>query len=307
MLYLTYKTGFNDGFGAQYQRILGVYALCKEYGLTYVHTPFENIEYQGLAALEKNENDVRFIQECNKRIHIDTINISDIEKLIVVECVNITKANLLTIKSRADATNDNVLLKIQLPYGITDREVEIYSHCNQIFLPVLKPNKKFTIGMHVRRGELFVVDSQRMLPNSFYLNIANVIISILEQMKIDYVVELYTELPSENLTITPQHPGINNRISHNMLIKPEYHQITDFDMLTNLNKYINEDLFDTFDKMVNCDILIASRSSMSASASYVKRGITVYHAFWHNMLKKDIEHNDSQLIPKLKSFISNFS
>ncbi len=59
------------------------------------------------------------------------------------------------------------------------------------------------------------------------------------------------------------------------------------DSLSNLNKYINEDVLDTiFDRMVNCDILIASRSSLSVCASYLKDGITIYHRFWHNMLKK---------------------
>ena len=33
MLYLTYYTGHNDGFGAQFQRILGIYSICKKYNI----------------------------------------------------------------------------------------------------------------------------------------------------------------------------------------------------------------------------------------------------------------------------------
>ena len=41
------RTGFDDGFGAQLQRVIATYCICKEYGFDYVHTPLANIEYQG--------------------------------------------------------------------------------------------------------------------------------------------------------------------------------------------------------------------------------------------------------------------
>ena len=45
--------------------------------------------------------------------------------------------------------------------------------------------------------------------------------------------------------------------------------------------------------MVQCDVLVASRSSLSACASYLKAGAadggcTLYHPFWHRMLASDI-------------------
>lgn len=305
MLYLTYKTGFNDGFGAQYQRMIGIYSLCKEFDLIYVHTPFENIEYQGITALEKNENDDNFVKRCNERTMYNSIDISKADIFVTIECIRITREDLLSLKKKSMDRNENVLLKLQLPYLITDRWVDIYSHCKGFYKPVIQKNKTFTIGMHVRRGELFVVDSQRMLPNSFYLNIVKILIRLLEELNVDYLIELYTEIPSGNINITPEHPGINKRIKKDVVIKPEYHKISDFDSLPKLNKYINEDVLDTFDRMVNCDILIASRSSLSACASYLKEGITIYHSFWHSMLKKDIDFKDPFLNNKVKTFINN--
>jgi hypothetical protein len=38
-LALTRAAGFNDGFGAQLQRVLGVYCVCREFGYDYCHTP----------------------------------------------------------------------------------------------------------------------------------------------------------------------------------------------------------------------------------------------------------------------------
>ena len=303
MLYLTYKTGFNDGFGAQYQRMIGIYSLCKEFELVYVHTPFENIEYQGVTALEKNKNDDNFIKRCNERTMYQSIDISKINNMITKECIQITKDVLLSLKKISIEQNVNILLKLQIPYLITDIWVDIYSHCKGFYKPLIEKNKTFTIGIHVRRGELFAVDSQRLLPNSFYLNIVKILIKILKELNVDYLIELYTEIPSGNIIVTPDHPGINKRIKQDVVIKPEYHNISDFETLSNLNKYVNEDVLDTFDRMVNCDILIASRSSLSACASYLKDGITIYHRFWHSMLKKDIDFEDPLLYNKVKTFI----
>ena len=55
--------------------------------------------------------------------------------------------------------------------------------------------------------------------------------------------------------------------------------------------------------MINCDILIASKSSFSACASYIKQGITVYQPFWHNLINSDIRTNDDNFKKKINNFI----
>ena len=69
----------------------------------------------------------------------------------------------------------------------------------------------------------------------------------------------------------------------------------------------NEALLDTFDRMINCDILIMSRSSLSACASYLKNGISLYHPFWHNMMKRDIAYNDSHFESRLIEYITTLN
>ena len=65
--------------------------------------------------------------------------------------------------------------------------------------------------------------------------------------------------------IIGKHPGINNRIKNTIVIDPSNNNIQS---LTSVEKYINEDILLTFDRMINCDILIASKSSFSACASF---------------------------------------
>ena len=300
MLYLTYYTGHNDGFGAQYQRILGIYSLCKKYNVQYYHTKLEDIEYQGLKALEKNANSNYFIEECNKRINI--IN-KKIEFSNIIELISITEEVLLNQKEKAK--NTDILVKIRYPYNITDHVQNIYLPCKNLYKTQINKNSKLTIGLHVRRGELYVVDSDRMLPNQYYIDNAIRVISICKRLNIEYIIELYTELPDSDIIVTGKHPGINNRISDSVIISKDKHKIHEFDVLPNLQKYINEELLVTFDRMVNCDILIASKSSLSTCASYLKKGMTIYHKFWHELNTNDIEHNCIMIDILLENYIKN--
>lgn len=301
MLYLTYYIGHNDGFGSQYQRILGIYSICKQFDIGYIHTKFADIEYQGLSALEKNTNDRSFVEECNTRVQIPYV--SEIEFNETIETKEINMTQLISLKEYSK--DINVLLRVRYPYGITDKMPDIYTNSLLLYKPRLPKNSLFTIGMHVRRGELFVVDSNRMLPNSFYIQQAIKIICICEKMNVPYVIELYTELPENDLTVTANHAGINNRIKNDITIKCDDHNIHEFEILPNLKKYINEELFSTFDRMINCDILIASRSSISTCASYLKTGISIYHQFWHGMMSKDIEYRDPTINKKIETHINN--
>ena len=297
---LTRKTGHNDGFGAQLQRILGVYCICKEYNLKYFHTPMIDIGYQGVTALQARKNSQNFVDECNSRFYPDSdISMEDIVQYdIISEDLN---------KDQLTNVPENTLVQYTYPYCITDKYPEIYRHVKGLFETKKPKHLIFTIGIHVRRGELFVVESHRMLPNSFYIGIAKKIVRICKNYNIECIVELYTDMPTTTIFVTSDHPGISNRIEKNALISPANYQIYEFDQIPNLKKYINEALLDTFDRMINCDILIMSRSSLSACASYLKNGISLYHPFWHNMMKRDIAYNDSHFESRLIEYITTLN
>ena len=304
MLILTRKTGHDDGFGAQYQRIIGVYCICMEFNIPYLHTPLKTIWYQGLQALEKNKNSDEYVNNCNKRINIQSsIDITKLTEIKYMKFANIE--NMLRLKEICEKTKKNVIMEMEYPYRITDNIENIYKHSKNLYLPKVKKNPIFTIGVHVRRGELYVVDSDRMLPNSYYINIVKKLIKICNECDIEFIVELYTEVSTKQLTITGKHPGICDRIKEDIVIDPKNNKIEDFDVIPNLHKYINEDTLNTYDRMINSDILITSRSCFSCSASYIKSGISIYHKFWHRMMTKDIEVNDPKLEDKVKRFILN--
>lgn len=302
MITLTRKTGFNDGFGAQYQRIIGVYCICKELGLEYLHTSFDDIEYQGLSALEQNKKSVPYIENCNNRIQIKSTVADDFIFDEIIDC-DMDKQALIKFKHN---NTKNILIRYTLPYIITDKYPTMYRHAKDLYLPKLKKNNKFTIGVHVRRGDLFVVESHRMLSNSYYIDNVMKIVKICQANSLDFIIELYTEVPTKKTVITDKHAGICNRLKKDVEIYPEQNKIEEFDCLPNLKKYINENTLDTFDRMINSDILITSKSSLSTCASYIKKGMSIYCPFWHNMLLKDVSYNDPNFESQITSFIQSY-
>jgi hypothetical protein len=117
-------------------------------------------------------------------------------------------------------------------------------------------------------------------------------------------IELYTEIPETDISVTNETVGVNGRVKKPITIFQNAGDIHEFDVLPNVNKYINENVLDTFDRMINSDILIGSRSSLSACASYLKQGLTVYHKFWHNMISNDVEVSDRNFDSKVRRFVS---
>ena len=305
MLYLRYLNGNNDGFGAQYQRIIGIYCICKGLNIKYIHNSFTDIEYQGLNSLSINQNSNEFINECNNRIKIESDeDISNIENITQINQVDIDIDTINKYKDDSMKNNKNIIINIIKPYNITDKNPNLYKHAFNIYKSVIPKNDVFTIGIHVRRGELHVVDSDRMLSNKFYIQNAQRIIKLCEEKNINYIVELYTEVPDNNIVVTNKHVGVFGRVPKNITISKDVDNISEFNILPNLHKYINEKMLDTFDRMINCDILIGSRSSLTACASYIKDGITVYHKFWHKLISTDIEAHDPLFNNKINSFLN---
>lgn len=106
------------------------------------------------------------------------------------------------------------LVRFSMPYQITDAHPHVYRHCRGLFSKRAasttaaaaavgaavgasdggEDGRILVIGLHVRRGELHLVDSQRMLPNSHYINIAQRVIKACSERGVRCKVELCTEV-----------------------------------------------------------------------------------------------------------------
>lgn len=296
-----------DGAGAQLQRVYGIYAVSRYFHVPYVHSPLKAIGYQGLAALEKNAGSANMQDRWNRVFTIPS-DIQLPENTITRYIVSPKAADIERLKAEAEKQNKFYLVRMLFPYDITDKNPEIYRSLKQISPFRSAPSNTFRIAIHVRRGEEFVVDSQRMLPNSYYVASTMRLVEGLKQLGIPFVCELYTEVPSKAFVVTPQSHGINGRISHPVVIDPKMNRIEDFDVIPNLRKCINLDPIETLKGMATADGLIISRSSFSYLAALLGKGIVIYNPFQHQPLKEwlisDRSGNFSaqQLVEQLKSW-----
>jgi hypothetical protein len=310
---LTYANDkLTDGAGAQLLRIYGIYAISRALGIPYVHSPLTRIDYQGLSALERNSASDGVVSEYNRIFGIP----SDIELPELPIAQDMEQANLgqiMRIRDAARKTNEFHLVRIQFPQSVTDRYPEMYGAVRAISpFPQVRSETSgdvFRLAIHVRRGELFAVDSHRMLSNSYYVSCALAFVRHLKKLGIPFVCELYTEVPSAKFVVTPQHHGIAGRIASNITIDPQANRIEDFDIIPNLAKFINGEPIESFRRMATADALVISASCFSYVPAILNRsGIVVYHPCAHSPLKDWLVSDrhglvsDSELIAPLESW-----
>ncbi len=299
-LAITYKDdGNQDGICSQLLRIYGVYAISRFLGVPYVHSPIAHLGYHGLLALEDNCPLPDLLTDVNRVFHIP----SDIElpdkRVVIHDMIDADIESIENIKHAGRNDREVHLVRILYPFPVTDRNPELY-RCLETVCPFpYRRSEVFRLAIHVRRGELFAVDSDWMLPNSYYVSCALRFRDILRKLDIPFVCELYTEVPLKTFEVTPQHHGINGRIAENVIFDPAMNHLEDFDAIPNLEKFINFDPIESLRRMATADALIISHSSFSyLPAIFNPNCIVVYHPYWRGRMKDWLISDDSGVFPE---------
>jgi len=293
-LYLTYDNeALADGAGAQIQRILSIHLIAKHYGVGYIHNGIARMTYQGAKCLEENKSDPDQMAGYNTLIHLPSdpappafdaaYKVFDISPELIAEYKDKPQSTLFIIRfagTLIDA-NPSLLLQPILNFPWTQR-------------PSLK-GRPIQVAVHVRRGELFVVDSDRMLPNSYYVECIKAISSLFQKYSLPFEIHLHTEVLTKAILVTPSHHGICERVKDPKLVTPEDSHMEDFEGIPNLILHVNEHPIDALKALTVSDVLIASRSSFSYIASIMKKGgVVFFHPFWHSLAPEWIPTRSAQ-------------
>ena len=236
--------------------------------------------------MEENANNPGFHQEFNELCWIDS-DVLPTNEFRAIEVANLSMEmlnDLATVSESAERDGRMCLLKLTLPYGIADRFPDCYDVCKEIspFASVPRHGHPLRVAIHVRQGELLVVESQRMLAHAYFVSVAQRVAGVLEALEIDYQMELHTELPTREFAVTPGHVGIQGLISAPVVLRPVMSSLDEFNVLPGLKLFINERAIDCIGKLATADILVMSRSSFSYLGAILNRnGIVLYHPFWH--------------------------
>jgi hypothetical protein len=299
VLFLGYKnTGLTDGAGAQLQRILGIYSISQILGCGYLHFGVEKIGYQGLSVLETGIEISNLAELYNRLLQLpsDRIAVSDFGDQVFFSQFP-ALSDILRLREQALVRRRPALLLMHLPYAVVDSVPGAYASVYGVISESAasrlsvepfggefnrRDDEEVVVAVHVRRGELFAVDSDRMLANSYYLAVCKRIAGLLARAGRKFRVDLYTEVPRARFTVDGHSHGIANRISGRVQFSPDHVKISDFDQIDNIQYRINEHPVSTLFNLASADLLVGSRSSYSyvaAVAGTVK--CVVMPRFWH--------------------------
>ncbi len=178
-------------------------------------------------------------------------------------------------------TNEETVIRIVFPHSLMDRYAFGYELCKSLS-PFKKPvsSNKLRIALHVRRGELLFVNSERLIDLSYYLRIARSLSVTLTEAGIPFEIELHSEVLEKDARVEHDDPAFKGRISDTIHLQAEQDPFLEFEILPNLRKFINEPAITCIERLATSDILIMSISSFSYLAAVLNPACVVfYHPF----------------------------
>lgn len=277
--------------GAQLQRIYGIYAISRLLGVAYLHSPLADVGYQGLSALETNVADPDFHHEFNELFSLPSDVDSSLSAKPALRLPNISLrvANELIAWTKGSKMT---LVRLAVPHGIADQSPDCYGVCQPLspFSAPPRDGRPLRVALHVRKGEQVILESDRMLPNRYYVRVAELIADALETLGLPYEIELWTEVPTSDLVVGLYHHGINGRLTEPVATTAEMYGLEEFNALPNLVHRLNGRTIDCLQGLATADVLVMSRSSFSYVAAILNRtGTIMYHPFWHSGMSSWIE------------------
>jgi hypothetical protein len=310
-VFLTYDNRNNpDGVGSQLHRVYGIYCLSRLLGTKYIHSPLHDVSYQGMDSFQNQEKDLAFVESFNRKftlpsdqartpsptvVSLQSIPVGRLDRALGLRYGGRRK-HLLPIRfstfgrmvARWSRVNAETIVQIGAPHTLLDRYARGYEICESLS-PFKKdqPNDPLRIAIHVRRGEIMFVNSERLIDLPYYVNVAQRLVAALAREQIPFQLELHSELLQKDASVGPDDPAFKGRIHDVRKLHPEQDPFGAFEGLPGMKRFINEPAMTCIERLATADILVMSKSSFSyLAAIFNVGGIVLYHPYWNYPLNK---------------------
>jgi len=296
---LTYdNTASFDGTGAQIQRILGVYAICKRFNIPYIHSKVTELIITPLDPFQTKLELQQYMERVNHYFDFLTDRdaggdrvMSKLQTLTNFKLFEIRTANKFNLGKKE-------LIAIANPFKILNRMPDIYALAAENLKNLGSENTVKKIVLHYRRGSnsLDILPGEaapRGISNEWYLRTLRKYIAIYCESGVDFIVEIYTDMPKSSFTYIPKEFQ-----SHLWSYEPRFKN----GAVEVLGEDIKSTVFAEFGEkitvhhggdplqglidMSEADILITSRSSYSYVGGLLNLSgkIIIPPGFWHSKL-----------------------
>lgn len=270
-LYIQYDDKkMTDGFGAQGTRVIGIFAIAKFFRLKYIHQGISEISnrYELLGANSSQSKYEKVLSALNSYISPNKDEIwAAPRNAIEVYVYNIGFRSLFIYSLKSLLKPNRYLLKVCLPFGITDRVPSIYVNA----IKSLKIRSKYggsqidsrPLVLHIRTGEHSPAFPRTQLGPDYY---AKIIFS-----------DKYGSLTRDKWIIHTDFKVTDFDSSSKSQRAIGFCDL--FSKLENkknieLNHYA--DIESVFEDMVNSRVLVVSRSALSYLAALLCEGLIVF-------------------------------
>lgn len=308
MIYLTYSnTSHTDGLAAQLYRIYGIYCLSRHLGFEYMHTPLEKIDHQGLSVLQSQKPDASLAQRANNLFYIPGKTPPASAKYVDVSDPVLGFEEEL--QTYADQLSTDIVARITHPHHVLDKTTEAWDYCADVSPyntpPKNRDNKNIRIAVHIRRGDLHILEKKRLLPNDYYIKIIEQLSELFSKTKTPHVFEIHSEKANSDFSVQPSDYGIYG-LEKETHFPIDADAFDDFDKIDNLKLILNEETLSSFENIASADIIITSKSCFSYLGAVLNRNaLTIYHPFWHAPLPDWIVTRGELDTTSIEHWISN--
>jgi hypothetical protein len=287
-VFLTYNnTAHTDGAGAQLYRIYGIYALTRMLGLRYLHSPLFKIDHQGLAILQSQHPDETLVTRFNQSFSIQSDGILPDDAIVrlIADPVPGFETSLL---AESTELNRPILAKITYPHRIIDCFPDAMLAC-QFESPFrIVPNwngtRPLRVAVHVRRGDVRLLEPDRLLPNAYYIEVIRNIRRCFEGAGLAHSIEIHSETSNAEFVVSSNGFGVYN-LTGNSVYRPDDDAFDEFKEVEPVLYRFNEETLDSFKNIASADIIVTSKSCFSYLAAILNpKAAVIYHPFFHSPL-----------------------
>lgn len=243
----------NDGFGAQYQKIIYTILYAEKNGAEYVYSKPDFVSTYGEENQEHLENIMNLSKKYKTAEEVGKENITNIESKIIMDTVdeniNYYFTNSSELQKIIDSFKENKDLNV---FGNT--------------------NKMFNIVIHIRR------------PNKLTQHLGEELLHLefneLPSISGRFTHDNYFMFIIDNIRKTNR----NKQIKFHIISEGEIEKFAKYNQ-EDIEIHLNESIEKTFTRMVMADCLVTSASSFSYMAALLnEKNNIIYKKFWHPKL-----------------------
>lgn len=147
---------FADGLGAQALRLVGIFSIAQHYRLRYVHNDLRFDHPDELLGPNSSiENYQKALEEISTLLKLPSSSKSRRKKKTYLDMKSITRKTLFKLIFKSLFSNSEIVIKLQLPQGITDYKPDILERGASIIrnnLDKMYDRRENPIVIHVRTG-----------------------------------------------------------------------------------------------------------------------------------------------------------